>query len=138
MTETVTIDNKHYNKEDFNEQALAQLDNLRFVDSQIQNINNQQALVATAKATYSRVLADYIPEKKAAANKKNDVVTIDGNKYNYDDFSEQGKAQLANIRFADQELNRLQNQQAVMQTARAQYARVLSEEIAKLEPVKAQ
>lgn len=136
--QTITIDNKPYKAADFNENAQAQLANLRFVDEQIQLLTNQQALVATAKAAYSRVLADNLPKKKAAANKKNDVVTVDGNKYNLEDFSEQGKAQLLNIQFAEQELARLQNQQAVMQTARGQYGRALSEEVAKLTPVKPQ
>lgn len=137
-SQTITIDNKRYNAEDFNDNAKAQLANLRFTDEQLQLSNNQKALVETAKAAYTRVLADNLPEKKAAANKKKDVVTIDGSKYSLDDFSDQGKAQLANIQFAEQELTRLKNQQAVLQTARAQYGRVLSEEIAKLTPVKPQ
>lgn len=136
--ETVTIDNQHYNTADLSENAQAQLNNLRFVDAQIQLLGNQQALVATAKAAYTRVLAENLPEKKAAANKKNDVVTIDDSKYNLEDFSEQGRAQLANIQFAEQELNRLQNSQAVMQTARAQYGRVLAEELKNVQPVQAQ
>lgn len=136
--QTITIDNKHYNAADFNDNAQAQLNNLRFVDEQIQLLNNQQALVATAKAAYTRVLAENLPEKKAAANKKNDVVTIDGSKYNIEDFNEQGRAQLANIQFAEQELSRLQNNQAVMQTARNKYGRALTEELKNIQPVQAQ
>lgn len=134
----ITIDNKQYNLEDFNENALAQLGNLRFVDEQLQLLTNQSALAETAKVAYSRVLATNLPEKKAAANKKKDIITIDGEKYSLEDFNEQGKIQLLNIQFADQELARLKNQQAVMQTARAQYARILSEEVSKLAPVKPQ
>ena len=136
--QTITIDNKHYNAADFNDNAKAQLANLRFTDEQLQLAGNQQALVETAKAAYTRVLADNLPENKAAANKKKDVVTIDGEKYSLEDFNEQGKAQLANIQFAEQELNRLKSLQAVLQTARVQYGRVLSEEVAKLTPVKPQ
>ena len=136
--EVVTIDNQHYNAADLNENAIAQLNNLRFVDAQIQLLTNQQALVATAKAAYTRVLAENLPEKKAAANKKNDVVTIDDSKYNIEDFNEQGRAQLANIQFAEQELSRLQNSQAVMQTARMQYGRALAEELKNVQPVQAQ
>lgn len=134
----ITIDNKQYNLEDFNENALAQLGNLRFVDEQLQLLTNQSALAETAKVAYSRVLATNLPEKKAAANKKKDIITIDGEKYSLEDFNEQGKIQLLNIQFADQELARLKNQQTVMQTARAQYARILSEEVSKLAPVKTQ
>lgn len=134
----ITIDNKQYNLEDFNENALTQLGNLRFVDEQLQLLTNQSALAETAKVAYLRVLATNLPEKKAAANKKKDIITIDGEKYSLEDFNEQGKIQLLNIQFADQELARLKNQQAVMQTARAQYARILSEEVSKLAPVKPQ
>ena len=74
--QTITIDNKHYNAADFNDNAKAQLANLRFTDEQLQLAGNQQALVETAKAAYTRVLADNLPEKKAAANKKKDVITI--------------------------------------------------------------
>ena len=133
-----TIDDKHYNTADFNENALAQLANLRFTDEQLQLLGNQQSLAATAQAAYLRVLADNLPEKKAAANKKKDVVTVDGNKYSIDDFNEQGRAQLSNVHFAEQEITRLKNLQAVLQTSRTQYGRALSEEISKLTPVKPQ
>lgn len=134
----ITIDNQHYNAADFNENAQAQLGNLRFTDEQLQTLQNQQALAETAKAAYTRVLADHLPDKKAPANKKKGAITIDGSKYNIDDFSDQGKAQLGNIQYAEQELIRLKNLQAVLQTARTQYGQALSKEIAKLTPVKPQ
>ena len=63
----ITIDNKQYNLEDFNENALAQLGNLRFVDEQLQLLTNQSALAETAKVAYSRVLATNLPKKKSSS-----------------------------------------------------------------------
>ena len=137
IQQTVTIDNKHYNAEDFNDNAQAQLNNLRFTDEQIQLLRNQQALAETAKASYTRALAENLPEK-TSPNKKKNVITIDSKKYSLDDFSEQGTAQLFNIQFAEQEINRLKNLQAVLKMTRAQYGRSLSEELVKLTPVTAQ
>lgn len=136
--QTITIDNKQYNFDDFNDNARAQLENLRFVDEQLQLLVNRAALIQTAKAAYTRVLADSLPEKKAAANKKKNTILIDKEKYNLDDFNEQGKSQLLNIQFSEQELALLNDQQAVMQTARSQYLRALTEEVKQLTPVKPQ
>ena len=136
--QTVTIDNKHYNFNDLNDNARAQLDNLRFIDKELQQLGNQTALAETAKVAYTRALAEVLPKQKAAANKKKDVVTVDGEKYSLEDFSEQGKAQLLNIQFADQEITRLKNLQVVLQVARVQYGKVLSDELAAIKPVTAQ
>lgn len=56
-------------------------------------------------------------------------VTIDGKNYNLDQLSDTVKSQLANIRFVDQEIERIKNQQAVLQAARQYYAGVLSKEL---------
>ena len=53
------------------------------------------------------------------------TITIDGKAYDLDKLSEAARQQLKNIRMADQELARLQMQQALVQTARAAYAHVL-------------
>jgi hypothetical protein len=48
-------------------------------------------------------------------------IKIDNKEYDLDTLSEQCKAQLASIRFVEQELARLQAQAAVLQTAKAAY-----------------
>lgn len=57
------------------------------------------------------------------------TVNIDGTDYNLADLSENAKAQLTNLRVTDQEIARLQQQQAIAQTARTAYARALKEEL---------
>lgn len=53
------------------------------------------------------------------------TITIDGKDYALDDLSEAAKAQLTNLRVVDQEIARLQQQQAIAQTARNAYANAL-------------
>lgn len=60
------------------------------------------------------------------------TITIDGKTYDPDQLSETARKQLNNIRVADQELARLQAQQALVQTARATYAGVLKVELDKM------
>ena len=54
-------------------------------------------------------------------------ITIDNQTYDFDTLSEDAKAQIVSIQFVDAELQRLQAKAAALQTARAAYARALSE-----------
>ena len=58
-------------------------------------------------------------------------IKIDGEDYNLEDFSEEAKAQLANLQFVDSELLRLNSQAAVLQTARSAYGKALSDALPK-------
>ena len=57
------------------------------------------------------------------------TITIDGKEYALDSLSEAAKAQLTNLRVVDQEISRLQQQQAIAQTARNAYANALKAEL---------
>lgn len=65
------------------------------------------------------------------ADEQNQTLTIDGTEYNAADLSENARAQVVNLRVTDQEIERLQRQLAIHQTARTAYARALSEELPK-------
>ena len=54
-------------------------------------------------------------------------VTIDEKEYDTDDLSDDAKAQLASLNFADAEIARLTALTAAMQTARNTYAAALKE-----------
>jgi hypothetical protein len=58
-------------------------------------------------------------------------VTIDGKDYALENLSEAAKGQLTNLRVVDQEIARLQQQQAIAQTARNAYAQALQAELPK-------
>lgn len=62
------------------------------------------------------------------------TIDIDGKSYEIDKLSDEAKSQLGNIRAVDAEIQRLDRQKAIAQTARNAYARALQEELVKLEP----
>ena len=59
------------------------------------------------------------------------TVSIDGKNYTLDALSDQAKIQLAGLQSADQKLAQLQQDMAIMQTARMAYARALAEALPK-------
>ncbi|MGP5311085.1 DUF6447 family protein [Vreelandella alkaliphila] len=64
------------------------------------------------------------------------TVTIDGKEYTLESLGQQGREQIQNLRVTDQELQRLQDQLAITQTARNTYARILAEVTQLVTPVK--
>ena len=52
-------------------------------------------------------------------------IKIDNIEFDFDNLSDQAKAQLVSLQFCDQELARLQAQAAAIQTARMAYAKAL-------------
>ena len=58
-------------------------------------------------------------------------ITIDGTEYSLDNLSDAAKAQLANIQFVDAQIQQLNNEWAVSDTARIGYTRALKAELAK-------
>ena len=53
------------------------------------------------------------------------AIKIDNRDYDLDTLSEEARAQLQSLQFVDAELDRLQAQAAVLQTARMAYAKAL-------------
>ena len=61
------------------------------------------------------------------------TVNIDGTDYNLSDLSDNAKAQLVNIQFVDAQIQQLNNEWAVADTARIGYTNALKAELAKIE-----
>lgn len=59
------------------------------------------------------------------------MIKIDGRDYDFDQFPEQIKAQVAHIQAAEVEIGRLRMQMAIHETARAAYFRSLKQEMVK-------
>lgn len=55
------------------------------------------------------------------------TIKIDDKEYDYEKLSEEAKSQLASVKFCDQEMQRLQAQTAVLQTARMGYKKALND-----------
>ena len=58
-------------------------------------------------------------------------ITVDGVEYNTEDLSDNGKAQLASLQFLEVQMNKLQNEIAVFQTAKGAYVAALKVELEK-------
>ena len=59
-------------------------------------------------------------------------ITVEGIEYNTEDLSDNGKAQLASLQFLEVQMNKLQNEIAVFQTAKMGYSRALKRELEKI------
>ena len=68
-----------------------------------------------------------------AKNKNTQKITIDNVEYDLKDLSDDAKAQLANLQFVDAQLQQLNNEWAVSDTARIGYTNALKAELAKIE-----
>lgn len=55
------------------------------------------------------------------------IIKIDNKEYELDSLSAEAKGQLQSLQFVDAELQRLQSQTAVLQTARSAYAKALQQ-----------
>jgi len=60
-------------------------------------------------------------------------ITIDDVVYNLDELSDNAKAQIRNVQFVDAQLQQLNNELAVSDTARIGYTNALKAELAKIE-----
>ncbi len=58
-------------------------------------------------------------------------VTVDGKEYPLDSLNDAAKNQLMNLRVADQKIASVQQELAMLQTARNSYAKVLAENLPK-------
>ena len=58
-------------------------------------------------------------------------ITVDGVEYNTEDLSDNGKAQLASLQFLEVQMNKLQNEISVFETAKRAYVAALKVELEK-------
>ena len=71
-------------------------------------------------------------EKEAKMDQKPEgVITIDDDEYKISEMSDAAKAQLSNIQFVDGQIQQLQNEWAVSDTARLGYQAALKGELLK-------
>lgn len=138
LPQTLTLDGKHYDLARLSTTARAQLPHLQFAEGQIQRLSNRNAIAETARLAYVRALADNLPEKKASANRKKNVITVDDERYWLEDFSEAARAQLYHIRVVEAEQEQLNKELAMARTARNHYVAVLKQELKGVKPLQTQ
>jgi adenosylmethionine-8-amino-7-oxononanoate aminotransferase len=59
----ITVDGVGYNVADLSDAAKQQIKNLKFVEAQLQQLNNEWAVADTARMGYSRALAQEAAKK---------------------------------------------------------------------------
>ncbi len=59
----------------------------------------------------------------------NSKITIDGKEFSLENLSQKAKAQIENIKFVDQQLQQLNNEWAIADTARIGYTNALKHEV---------
>lgn len=62
MAQTISIDGKEYDVETLNDTAKNQVMNLRVADARLAQLQQEIALVQTARNTYAQVLAANLPK----------------------------------------------------------------------------
>ena len=60
-------------------------------------------------------------------------ITVDDIEYNTEDLTDNGKAQLASLQFLEVQMNKINSELAVYQTARNAYVSALKAELEKIE-----
>jgi hypothetical protein len=68
-----------------------------------------------------------------AKEKEVQTVDIDGKSYELDKLSDEAKAQIVNIQFVDNQIQQLQNELAVADTARIGYTNALKHDLSSKE-----
>lgn len=124
---TVKIDNKEYKLEELSKGARGQLASIQVATQKISQLKSDLALAQTARNAYAQVLSTKLPEKEAAKNKKNAVITIDKKRYSIEELSADAKAQIANLQFADRMIANIQSEIAVASTAKNAYSKALGQ-----------
>lgn len=64
--EKMTVDGVEYKLDDLSENAVAQLRNIQFVDSQLQQLNNEWAVSDTARIGYTNALKADLTKSNAS------------------------------------------------------------------------
>jgi hypothetical protein len=59
---TITINGKTYELDHLNDTAKAQIQNLRVADAKLAQLQQEAALVQTARNTYAKALTDNLPQ----------------------------------------------------------------------------
>ena len=124
----IDINGTKYNEKDLSEKAQAHVLSITVTNKEIQRIQDQLAIVQTARNAYGVSLTPNLP-KVAGKNKKKDVVTINSKKYAYADMNEKAIADIMSISIVDKKIVSLQEDLAMAKTAKNFYTKALIEEV---------
>lgn len=127
----ITINGKQYNDKKFTQTTKNILASLNFTNNEINKINLQISIYQTSKSAYSSSILKNLPEKQAAANRKNGIVTINDKKYLEEDISDKLKSDILVFKTINKKLEEFTIQLAVLNTSKNVYSNALIQSLDK-------
>ena len=127
----ITVNGKKYNEKKLNSKTKKQLQFLRITEDEIKSINKKIMINKTARNVYGIAIMKNLPEKTAAANRKNGIVTINEKKYLETDLNAKMKNDILVLKNIDKNLSELQINLAIASTAKNVYTQALVESLDK-------
>ena len=127
----ITVNGKKYNEKKLNSKTKKQLQFLRVTEDEIESINKKIMINKTARNVYGIAIMKNLPEKTAAANRKNGIVTINEKKYLETDLNAKMKNDILVLKNIDKNLSDLQINLAIASTAKNVYTQALVESLEK-------
>ena len=125
----ITINGKKYNDKRLNSKGKKQLQSLRIIEDEINSINKKIMINKTSRSVYGTAIMKNIPEKTAAANRKNGIVTINDKKYLEADLNTKMKNDILVLKNIDKNLSNLHINLAIANTAKNVYTQALLESL---------
>lgn len=127
----ITINGKKYNDKKLNQNTKNHLESLNITNNEIKRLNALIAINKTSKNAYSSSVLNNLPEKTAAANRKNGIIIINEKKYLVDDLSDKLKNEIQVLNTINKNLSELQIQLAILITAKNAYSKALMDSLEK-------
>ena len=127
----ITINGKQYNDKKFTKTTKNILASLNFTNNEINKINLQISIYQTSKSAYSSSILKNLPEKQAAANRKNGIVTINDKKYLEEDISDKLKSDILVFKTINRKLQEFTIELAVLNTSKNVYSNALIQSLDK-------
>lgn len=127
----ITINGKQYNDKKFTKTTKNILASLNFTNNEINKINLQISIYQTSKSAYSSSILKNLPEKQAAANRKNGIVTINDKKYLEEDISDKLKSDILVFKTINRKLEEFTIELAVLNTSKNVYSNALIQSLDK-------
>ncbi|MGJ0335592.1 hypothetical protein [Aliarcobacter cryaerophilus] len=127
----ITINGKQYNDKKFTQTTKNILASLNFANKEINKINLQISIYQTSKSAYSSSILKNLPEKQAAANRKNGIVTINDKKYLEEDISDKLKSDILVFKTINKKLEEFTIELAVLNTSKNVYSNALIQSLDK-------
>ena len=127
----ITINGKQYNDKKFTQATKNILASLNFTNNEINKVNLLISIYQTSKNAYSNSIVNILPQKQAAANRKNGIITINDKKYFEEDLSDKLKSDILVFKTINKKLQEFTIELAVLNTSKNVYSNALAQSLEK-------